>query len=155
MKTNHDDDHDLPTFVTDIAGISTTTYRRTDYAGDPYLFDFISTHCPSAATFYVTDVDLVLRTRDGKIMLVEVKRRGAKVKPAQAVTYRILDAALRTLNGRRITIMAGDGQNITLTVDYKGIHLLTFENTTFENGNAWFDGVLVTADQVARILSME
>lgn len=142
-------------YVADIAGAPPTTYRKTDYAGDPYMFDFVGSHCPEPSGFFVTDLDLVLRTRDGKIMMVEVKRKGAKVKPHQSITYRILDAALRRLHGERMTIKPKDGAPVTVTVNYMGLHLLTFERTSFEDGAAYFDGVLVTAEQVAQILSME
>lgn len=155
MKTENHTGAGLPNYTTDCAGTSQTTYRKTDFVGDPYIFDFIGTHCPDASQFFASDVDLVLRTRDGGLMLVEVKRKGAGIKRHQAVTYRILDKALRQLHGERIHIQLKDGSTVTITVDYKGVHLLVFENTTFEDGPVYFDGHLVTADQLAEILAMK
>lgn len=155
MKTENHTGAGLPHYTTDCAGTSQTTYRKTDFVGDPYIFDFIGARCPDPSQFFASDVDLVLRTRDGGLMLVEVKRKGAQIKPHQAVTYRLLDEALRRLHGERLTICLKDGNTVTITVDYKGVHLLVFENTTFENGPVYFDGQPVTADQLADIFAMK
>jgi hypothetical protein len=154
MKTKNHTGAGLPHYTTDCAGTSQTTYRKTDFVGDPYIFDFIGTRCPDPSQFFASDVDLVLRTRDGGLMLIEVKRKGAAVKPHQAVMYRILDKALRALHGQRVHIALKDGSAVTINVDYKGVHVLTFENTTFEDGAVYFDGHPVTADQVADIFAM-
>jgi len=87
-------------------------------------------------------------------MFVEVKRKGATVPDHQAITYAILDAALKRVNGQRLRIQTKN-RRFSVLVKYYGAHVLTFENTTFEDGAVYFDGQRVTADQLAQIFAMD
>ena len=126
--------------------------RKTDFVGDPYLMDWIGRTLPDKYSFYVTAVDLVLRNRDGALMLIEVKRKGAPVKRHQRTTLFLLDRMIREALRHRRTFEA-DGYSVTPT--YYGLHLITFTNTTFEDGAVMFDRDQVTEEELAALLSFE
>ena len=128
------------------------TNRKTDFVGDPYLMDWIGRNLPDKYSFYVTDVDLVIRNRQGAIMLIEVKRKDAAVKRHQRTTLFLLDSMIRAALRSQTTFKA-DGYTITPT--YYGLHLVTFANTTFENGAVYFDRDQVTEAELAALLSFD
>ena len=128
------------------------TNRKTGFVGDPYLMDWIGRNLPDKNNFFVTDVDLVLRNRDGALMLIEVKRKGAPVKRHQRTTLFLLDSLIREALYHRRTFPA-DGYSVTPT--YYGLHLITFTNTTFEDGAVMFDRDQVTEEELAALLSFE
>ena len=128
------------------------TNRKTDFVGDPYLMDWIGRNISDKYSFYVTDVDLVIRNRQGAIMLIEVKRKGAAVKRHQRTTLFLLDSMIRAALRSQTTFKA-DGYTITPT--YYGLHLVTFANTTFENGAVYFDRDQVTEEELAALLSFD
>jgi hypothetical protein len=129
------------------------TYRRTDHAADPYLFDWTSRNLPDCKSFFVSDIDMVVRNRAGCLQLVEIKKKGVKyMRPPQAITYQIIDAGLQAINGQLVTVTTGTWTT-KVPVIYFGHHLLTFENTTFENGNVFWNGDQVTEQEVIDLLS--
>ena len=128
------------------------TNRKTDFVGDPYLMDWIGRTLPDKFSFYVTDVDLVLRNREGALMLIEVKRKSAPVKRHQRTTLFLLDSLIREALYHRRTFPA-DGYQVTPT--YYGLHLITFTNTTFEDGAVLFDRDPVTEEELAALLSFD
>ncbi len=129
-----------------------STARKTQYAGDPYLMDWIGRNLPAKQSFFVTDVDLVLRDRRGRLMLLEVKRKGAPVKRHQRTTLHLLDKLIRAgIEAREVFDVGG----IEIRPQYYGLHLVTFQNTTFEDGKVYFDRQPVTEEELARILSFK
>lgn len=133
--------------------MKTTKYRFSEHAPDPYLMDWMSQHLPGARNYFVTDVDLVIRNRQGCMMIVEVKRKGAKLKPHQRNTLAIIDTLIRAgiqMTGNTIAV---DGMPIP--VYYVGYFTLTLEGTTFEDGRIFFDGHEVSEQQLITILSMD
>lgn len=129
-----------------------STTRKTDFVGDPYLMDWIGRNLPDKYHFWATDIDLILRNRDGAFMLIEVKRKGAPVKRAQRTTLFLIDSMIRQALRTRRTFTA-DGYTITPT--YYGLHLITFANTNFENGEVYFDRDPVTEEELAALLSFD
>ncbi|MCB0644699.1 MAG: hypothetical protein KDC44_23805, partial [Phaeodactylibacter sp.] len=71
------------------------TFRRTDHASDPYLLDWTSRNLPSPESYFISDVDLVIRNRSGCLMLIEIKRFLTTCKEHQKTTLRMLDALIR------------------------------------------------------------
>ena len=131
-----------------------TTYRKTKFVEDKYLMDWIGCNLPAAKEgFTATDLDLILRDKTGNIMLLETKRRFAKVKDHQAITFQILDAALRRLNGETIKVKAF-GTKINVPIKYKGFKLLQFKNTTFEDGDVFLNGQRMSEEEIKTVLSM-
>jgi len=129
------------------------TYRNSDHAPDSYLFDWFSRNLPDAKSYFVTDVDFVIRDRAGRLLLLEVKRRKSEVKPHQNVTFQILHHALKQISGKEIPVRI-DGRKTTLTVFYRGFAFLQFENTSFEDGAAYLNGQQMTERQIIDFLSL-
>lgn len=128
------------------------TERKTDFVGDPYVMDWIGRNLPDKYHYWASDIDLVLRNRDGALMLIEIKRKGAPVKRHQRTTLYLLDSLIREALHHRRTFEA-DGYSITPT--YYGVHLVTFTNTTFEDGGVMFDRDPVTEEELAALLSFD
>ena len=120
--------------------------------GDKYILDFTAEHLPNVGMF-ISDVDLVIRQKDGSICLVEIKRFMSVMKPNQRNTYNILQfllsAGATALNGK----CEINGQ--TFKVNVKPPILLTFERTTFEDGRAYIGNLEVSKAEAAQILSFE
>ncbi len=130
------------------------TYRKTRFVEDKYFMDWIGCNLPPATDgFTATDLDLILRDKSGRIMLLETKRKGASMKTHQSITFQILDQALQAIDGRTLKINAF-GKKINVPIKYKGFKLLQFENTTFENGRVAINAEVMTEEEVKEVLSM-
>lgn len=129
-----------------------STERKTGFVGDPYLMDWIGRNLPDKQHYWASDIDLVLRNRDGALMILEIKRKGAPVKRHQRTTLFLLDSLIREALRHRRTFSA-DGYQVTPT--YYGLHLVTFQNTTFEDGAVFFDRDQVTEAELAALLSFD
>lgn len=128
------------------------TNRKTDFVADPYFYDWIGRNLPDKYHFWASDIDLILRNRTGALMLIEVKRKGASVKRAQRTTLFLIDSLIREALRHRRTFEAG---GYTITPTYYGLHLVTFANTTFEDGPVFFDRDQVTEEELAALLSFD
>jgi len=130
------------------------TYRNSDHAPDKYLFDWFSQNLPDAQSYFVTDIDFVIRDRAGRLLLLEVKRRKSKVKPHQNVTFQILHQALKQISGKEIRVRIND-RRTWLTVFYRGFAFLQFENTSFEDGAAYLNGQQMTEKEIIDFLAFD
>lgn len=131
------------------------TYRRTKFVQDTYLMDWIGKNLPSAKSgFTATDLDLIVRDKSGRIMLIETKRRLADMKEHQRITFQILHEALKRLNGETINVKAFNSK-MNIKVDYRGFKLIQFENTSFEDGSVFVNGVETDEDGIRRLLSFQ
>lgn len=131
------------------------TYRKTRFVEDKYLMDWIGVNLPSASSgFTATDLDLILRHKSGDFMFLETKRFGANVKDHQSITFQILDAALRRINGEKIKVKAF-GTTIEVPIKYHGFKLLQFERRTFDDGDVMINGQRKTEEEVRKILSLK
>jgi hypothetical protein len=138
--TKRNDDHQTP-------------QRKTDHAPDPYLYDLFARILPSPKSFWITDLDLVLRDRAGNFMIVEVKRRLADLTHNQRTTIAVVDKLIKAgveATGGQVT-----ANGHTMDVSFKGSHLLQFENTTAEDGRIFWDREEVTLEELARIMSFQ
>lgn len=132
-------------------------YRRTEFSSDPEFFDWCRRKLPNARSFWITDVDAVLRDRRGNMALLEIKRRRASVPTHQDITYQVLDTALKAISGQ-VTTVSASGDPVTwfnCPVSYRGRYTLTFERTGFEDGRAWLNGREVSEQEVVKVLSFE
>lgn len=102
----------------------------------------------------ITDADGIVRTRKGKLIVFELKTLGAKVTTQQSVTYQILHYCLTRCNGDSIPINI-NGFNTNTTLDYQGVYFITFENTNFNNGLVYVNGVQSSEEQVIHLLNLE
>lgn len=119
------------------------TKPRSEYLGDPYMFDFTHSFCPSTC-FFITDIDFVIRNCNNDIMLIEKKCKMQYPSKPQSYTYQMLHEFIVRADGTgKIEL-----QGITLdNWQYYGYHLLQFQNSTFENGNVYFDSKQVENEQ--------
>jgi hypothetical protein len=106
---------------------------------------WIRDRLPDSSTgFMVTDVDFFLynyKTR--KVMVLEVKTRNCNIKTWQHKFYELLGKWLNA------GIMAA-----TPEWEYLGIHLLQFENLSFEDGKIYLDRNEVSEGQLITFLSL-
>ena len=97
---------------------------------------------PSSSTgFMVTDIDFCLfNYKTKKFMIIEIKTRGAIISDWQRNFYRMLNRWIK--------------KGIDKDWQYKGIHLIQFENTNFKDGKCFFDKKEITESELIRILSL-
>lgn len=131
------------------------TGPKTDHAPDPYLMSWTAENLPEAFTYFLTDLDLIVRDRKGNLMLVEIKRRAAEMDTHQQATYELFDALIKlgieaSPQGVKVASL-----RFPIRPTYQGFHLLQFENTTFENGAIYWDNQPVTPEQLKQILSFQ
>jgi hypothetical protein len=128
------------------------TKHRTKYIGDPYMFDFTNTFLPKNCVF-ISDIDLVIRDCENRIMLIEIKRNLSTPSTAQRNTYAVIHELLLRANG---TGSLNCLNAYTQTWSYHGAHLLQFENTSFEDGRVYFNFELVKNEkELAEILNFQ
>lgn len=133
------------------------TRRRTNHTGkDNSFIDWCGTNLPDALDYWITDLDAmpyVIRNRKGHLMLLEIKRKGRPISRAQKRSFQVLNRLLwagMDATGGSLRI---DGYGMDL--EYHGFHCLTFSNTGFHDGTAYWDGVLVSEAEATRLLSFE
>ena len=126
--------------------------QRSKYIPDAYLYNWTINNLPDSKNFFITDVDMILRNRKGSLMLLEIKKRGATVPPHQRTTLKIIDQLIKA--GLRQSKGKVSFDSWELPISYKGLHLLQFKNTTFEDGLVFFDNKQVTESQLIEILAM-
>ena len=92
----------------------------------------------SGLGFVASNIDYMWRNYKTKQwMLIEEKRRGVQVKFPQTEMIRIINEACKS------------------DINYKGFHIIIFENTNPEDGKIYLDGVEITKDQLMNFLRME
>ena len=111
---------------------------------DVELSDWVRAKLPLPNTGYaVSDVDLCLyNCRTQNFMFIEVKRKNFECKKNQRTFFAMLH--------KRMT-----KSNHIDTWNFKGFHLLTFENTWWTDGKAYLDHRQVTEQEVIKFFSME
>ena len=131
------------------------TGPRTEHAPDRYLMDWTAEHLPDCQSFYISDIDMLVRDRAGNFLIAEIKRRGAEMNHHQRATYELLDELIKAgiqANPKGIIIPS---MRYPLKLKYKGIHLLQFENTTFEDGQIFWDKKQITPEHLEQILNFK
>lgn len=107
---------------------------------------WIRENLPDSATgFMVSDLDFILwnyKTR--RMMLVEVKTHGAKMKFWQENLFNVLHELI-TMSVKLVKP----------PIDYRGFHCVRFEATSFEDGRCLFDRSIVNEQELIDLLSME
>jgi len=92
----------------------------------------------------VTDLDFCLhswKSKPRKLMLIEMKQHGAKIRFPQRQIYVALNKALKI----------GLKQ---IGYDFLGIHVITFENRFFNDGKCFLDNKEITEDELGKFLSL-
>lgn len=106
----------------------------------------------------VTDIDYCVHQYmmngsrgEQNIMLIEEKRRMVIPPHSQMDTLHIIDTALKVINGRIIQNPAG----LSRRIHYYGLHVLTFENDSPEDGKIFWDGRQIILERLVKILRFE
>lgn len=109
--------------------------------------------------FCSTDIDMVFRNREGKIMLLEMKCKKGELSPSQYVTFQIMHKALkaleRELDGKELEVKTVKGGTIKTPVKYEGFNLLQFENDFFDNGKIFWNGKEKEEAEIVDLLSFK
>lgn len=102
--------------------------------------DWVRDNLPEASTgFMVTDIDFIFYNYNTKkIMFIEVKTHNKQVKDWQRNLFHNISEWVK--NG------------IDNTWDYLGFHLLTFENTCFDDGLSYYDNKPITERQFSSMI---
>ena len=106
----------------------------------------------SSKNLWVTDIDTMLRSRNGCFVLVELKCQGVNVPTWQRLTYGILATLLKNAEG---TILK---KNEYLKYDMEvkhfcGVAELVFEKTWFDDGKVYLNGEESTEEEIRDYLS--
>ena len=111
-----------------------TVQRNTPYLGsqlDSFSRFMYRFRIEANEGFTFIDIDTILRNYEKRTFaLLEVKTKQAPLSYAQKRIFNEIDTALRR----------GTGEGWT----YFGFYVLSFENTSFEDGKAWFIGQEIT-----------
>ena len=107
---------------------------------DLYFSQWIRKKLPDSYTgFRVTDLDFILWNEATKqVILLEIKSKQAKLKPYQHRMWGHMNRWL--ING--------------CDWEYLGFHLVTFENTSFEDGRCFFDHDEISESELIEKLSL-
>lgn len=122
---------------------------RSKFIKDEYFYNFTRENLPSYG-YYVSDVDAIFRNNRNQVMILEIKRKMAELKPNQKRSYNFIHKCIISHNGK---LMCFDKKLENWI--YYGVHLLQFENTTFEDGKAYFDRKEVTKAEFIRICNFD
>ena len=126
---------------------------ETPFAERPYLIDWTIQNLPAAYNFYITDADMIIRDRQGNLMIIEVKCHKGVVPENQKITYKMLDALIRKgLTNDVGTVVVNQKK---MKVQYKGFWVMQFEKTRFDNGKVYINGKRFTESEVIKFLSFE
>lgn len=126
----------------------------TQYAERPSIINWTKQNLPDAFNFFITDFDMVIRNRDGDLMIVEVKNQKAVMPKAQRTTYHIIDKLIRqALGGKNVGVI--DVMGHRMKVQYHGFHVLTFEKNGFHDGKAYINGKLFSEQHIIELLSFQ
>jgi len=95
----------------------------------------------SESGFAVSDLDFVLwNWRSNKLMLLEIKTRGAKPKRFQKMQWARINSWIN--------------KGIQSDWVYLGFHLIVFENTSFEDGKCFLDNKEISEPELIDFLSL-
>jgi hypothetical protein len=117
-----------------------TKHEITGYR-DLFFSGWIRKNLPDSNTGYmVTDLDFILSNyKTKKIMLLEIKSRNRMLPTWQAKLFKRIDSWIK--------------KGIDQDWQYLGFHTIIFENTNFTDGRVFFDGKVVTEQELIQQLS--
>ena len=103
---------------------------------------WVRKNLPDSSTgFVVSDLDFILCNYKAQtLMLIEVKTRNAKVRLWQRILFENLDKWIK--------------KGIDKDWIYYGYHVVTFENTWFDDGACFFDNKIITEQELMSRLSL-
>ena len=109
----------------------------------------------NCSDFWIQDVDALLRTRDGDMMMLELKRYDYEPKPYQgrnmALLDEILKAGIEALGGK--VKINYNGRIETHEIRWHGFKLLQLSGQTFDNSTFTLDGQSISTEDLVRLLS--
>lgn len=96
---------------------------------------------PDSQTGYsASDLDFILwNWKTKNLMFLEIKTRNAKVRQGQKMMFENINKWIKT--------------GIDNDWKYHGFHLITFENSSFEDGKCYFDNQEITQEELIKKLS--
>lgn len=136
------------------------TGKATQFAAnyDNDFLQFAQKELPDAFSFWVMDIDsFVVRSRTGKIMMLELKRMGYDCKEHQARTISIIDylvtAGMKAKKGN--VRIVENGQRRKFRVEWYGYNVLKLSNDSFENSTFYWNDKPIGREMLKSVLSMD
>jgi len=119
-----------------------TTRKETTGKRSLKFSGWVRENLPDSSTgFVVSDLDFILCNYKAQtLMLIEVKTRNAAVRLWQRILFENLDKWIK--------------KGIDKSWIYLGYHVITFENTWFDDGKCFFDGAEVVELELISKLSL-
>lgn len=105
---------------------------------------WIRTNLPDSATgFMVSDIDFLLFNFKTNIwIMLEIKTRSAKLRHWQREMYNNLDE-----------IISAGVNALGNKIEWRGVHVVTFENTFFDDGKCYLDDHEISEEELKYYLS--
>lgn len=101
---------------------------------------------------YITDIDNCIRSKNGDIIIIELKRWASIMSTSQKITYNLLSKILQDASGKTYPINI-NGFNTTTTINFIGFFLIQFERTSFEDGKVYLNGKESSEKEIIQLLS--
>lgn len=104
---------------------------------------WVRCNLPDSSTgLLVTDLDFIIfNYKKRRLMLLEVKTRNSKMKTWQSIIFSQLEKWIK--------------KGIDQDWDFRGFHVVTFENTLFHDGKCYLDGKESTESEIRQFLGLE
>lgn len=99
---------------------------------------------------WVSDIDSLIRSKDGCFILVELKRGKKEMKRWQKLTYGILATLLKESEGRTLT-----SEYLEFPIKVKhfcGLAEIRFEKSWFDDGDVYLNGTLSSESEILYFL---
>ena len=117
------------------------TRQEITHTRDLTFSDWIRKKLPDSYTgYYVTDLDFILFNFEKKIiMLIEIKTRNSNLKDWQQRIFLLVSKWIK--------------KGINEGWEYKGFHVIKFENTFFNDGKCYYDNEVIEEVDLIKKLS--
>lgn len=130
---------------------------KTKFAPDAEWMRFCSENLPDRRQFWITDVDNVIRDRDGNLMLNERKMKNRAVPICQAVTL----SALNELIMKGVEATGGKlevevySKKYQIEVRHHGLKVIQCTSNSYANGILYVNGKEVSKQELINLLSFQ
>lgn len=113
-----------------------TNFRCLDFS------KWVRENLPDSSTgFSASDLDFVLwNWKTKKVMLIEIKTRGADIKKGQHTMWRLLNKWIKA--------------GIDNDWNYAGFYLIQFQNSNFSDGKCFLNRCEISEENLIKVLSL-
>ncbi|NRB51388.1 MAG: hypothetical protein HRU41_27200 [Saprospiraceae bacterium] len=130
---------------------------KTKFAPDAEWMRFCSENLPDRRQFWITDVDSVIRDRDGNLMLIERKMKNRAVPICQAVTLSALNELIIQgveATGGKIEVEVYS-KKYQIEIKYYGLKVVQCASSSYADGVLYVNGKEVSKQELIKLLSFQ